>query len=402
MEIKENYPLKDLTSFKIGGPAKYFVEVTSKHTPSSANAESTPLNRGDLEVRQQLIDAFEFAKEKDMAVLVLGGGSNILVSDEGFDGLVIHVNNKGFEQVAKQRETSRLHKSRNNAKKDDSILIKVGAGEVWDDVVERAVEKGLWGIENLSLIPGQTGAAPVQNIGAYGQEIASTIDSVEVFDRNSGEFKVLNNAECGFAYRKSIFNSSEKHKYVILNISLKLAREGKPTIIYPDVKGYFYEQANDSPSLEQMRQAIISIRRRKHYDPSVVGNAGSFFKNPYLTVNEYSLLESKIKENFGPEEVGKLRSLKDKFRSERGIKIPAAYLIDICGLKHESSGGAQVSDKQPLVIINKEGKAQASEVMSVFRQMRTGVYEKTGIKLANEPTPVGFDKKIIDQYFQLS
>src|SRR3989338_3026111 len=364
MDIKENYPLKNLTSFKIGGPARYFIEITEK---------------------KELPEVFKFANEKKLAVLRLGGGSNMLVSDAGFDGVVVRVSNKGINVEANE----------------DEAKLTAAAGEVWDEVVEQAVAAGWWGIENLSLIPGLAGSAPVQNIGAYGQELSSTLDSVEVYDQDTNEIKTMNQDECGFGYRQSVFNSHEKGRYIILEIMLRLKRNSEPNISYPDLIKYFVEKGVVKPSLREMRQAVVEIRTRKHYDPTKVGNAGSFFRNLFLTDFEYQQLEEKIKQNFSPAELSRLLELKNKFRSDQGIKIPAAFVIDLCGLKSASVCGAQISDKQPIVIINKTGAAKASDVMSLFKLVRQSVYARTGLALFNEPELVGFNEAELADYLKL-
>jgi UDP-N-acetylmuramate dehydrogenase len=354
INIQQNISLAPYTTFNIGGNASYFVEVSSV---------------------DGLKEALRFQKANNLDLLILGGGSNMLVSDNGFDGLVIHINIKGFELLV------------DGGKR---VQIQVGAGEIWDDVVARCVDNGWWGIENLSLIPGSNGAAPIQNIGAYGQEIKDVVSDIEVYEIETGQIKILSEDECNFGYRTSIFNTTDKGRYIILNTLYRLQKEAEPNTKYPDVVRYFEEQNIEKPTLQQMREAIIAIRTRKLPDPKKIGNSGSFFKNLVLSEEEYNVLESNIDKNFGAEELSKVQVLKNKFPTPNGIKIPTAFLIDICGLKGLQKGGAKLHEKAALVIINYSGDAKAQDVVEVFEEVRRVVLEKTGMKLYNEPNFVGF------------
>lgn len=354
LDIQQNISLANYTTFRIGGNASYFVEVHCV---------------------DELKEALEFQKEQNLKLLILGGGSNMVVSDDGFDGLVIHMNIKGFELVV------------DGGKR---VQIQVGAGEVWDDVVARCVDHGWWGIENLSLIPGSNGAAPIQNIGAYGQEVKDVVSDIEVLDIETGKVQILSEDDCSFSYRKSIFNTTYKGRYIILNTYYRLQKDGEPNMKYPDVIKYFEEKGIEKPSLSDMREAIIAIRTRKLPDPKEVGNSGSFFKNLVLSDDEYSVLESHIQKNFGGEELEKVKMLKNKFPTPEGIKIPAAFLIDICGLKGFQKGGAKLHEKAALVIVNESGHATAQDVVDVFKEVQRVVFEKTGMQLVNEPNFVGF------------
>lgn len=364
MKIQENVLLAPYTTFKIGGAARWFCVV------------------GD---QFDALEAFEFAKNHQLKAFVLGGGSNILVSDEGFNGLVIKVVNKGIEVI-------------NN--KDDEVLLKVASGEVWDEVVKFAVNNNWWGIENLSHIPGSTGAIAVQNVGAYGQEASKVIESVTVFDRETHQILNLSNLECGFVYRKSIFNTADKGKYIIFNIIFKLQKKGMPNASYRDLKNKFEGQ---NPAIGEIRQEIINIRNKKFPFPVEAknGNAGSFFKNPILTAEGYSKLKEKIAKEFGNEKSEELE--KKKFSDstisaaaeivsdeQKTIKVPAAFLIDLCGLKDVAFGGAVINRNQPLVILNQTGQATAQDVLSLAGKVKDTVLFKTGVELIFEPEMIGF------------
>jgi UDP-N-acetylmuramate dehydrogenase len=388
MQIQENILLAPYTTFKIGGPARWFCVVENQF---------------------DALEAFEFAKNHQLKTFVLGGGSNILVSDEGFDGLVIKVVNKGIEVLSE---------------KADDVLLKVASGEVWDEVVKFAVKNNWWGIENLSHIPGSTGAIAVQNVGAYGQEAGSVILAVTVFDTVTHQIISLPAGDCKFGYRQSIFNSVGKGKYIIFDITFKLSKQPKPNLEYRDLKNYFGSQqtlsvasnATSPPegernkvlSLSEIRKAIIYIRDKKFPFPveAKKGNAGSFFKNPILSEADYYQLQNKLADGFGksvsdnlekkkfidnePSAVAEAMADDRLFNKIKSVKIPAAFLIDMCGLKNLQSGGAAINPGQPLVIINQTGTATAKDVLNLANQVKSEVLAKTGIELKFEPELIGF------------
>jgi UDP-N-acetylmuramate dehydrogenase len=351
MEIQENVLLAPYTTFKIGGQARYFCIVKDQF---------------------DALEAYEFAQKHKLDVFILGGGSNLLVSDQGFNGLVIKVVNKGIEILSEE---------------ENKVLLKVASGEVWDEAVAFAVNNNWWGMENLSHIPGSTGAIAVQNVGAYGQEASKIITEVSVFDTQTHQIISISNADCGFAYRQSIFNTTQKGRYIIFHIVFSLSKIPRPILSYRDLQSKF---AGASPSLEEIRQAVIEIRDKKFPFPVQAknGNAGSFFKNPILTQQEYKNLLNVLGKNFGAAAGENLQ--KKKFEENGQIKIPAAYLIDICGLKDLQSGGAAINKNQPLVIVNQSGSATAAEVLALAEKVKTEVNRKTGISLKFEPEFLGF------------
>ncbi len=351
MQIQENVQLAPYTTFKIGGPAKYFCIVKNQF---------------------DALEAYEFAEKNNLKTFVLGGGSNILISDTGFNGLVIKVVNKGIE-ILKESE--------------NEVLLSVASGEVWDDVVKFAVINNWWGIENLSHIPGSSGAIAVQNVGAYGQEASKVIKFVTVFDKDTHQILTFPNSECGFAYRKSIFNYEKKGKYIIFNIGLTLIKNGKPNLTYRDLQAKFKDTL---PTLLEIRTEVISIRDKKYPFPTVAvkGNAGSFFKNPILDKQQYNNLAQLILAKFGSDQYNNLEN--KKFVENDVIKVPAALLIDICGLKGIASGGALINQSQPLVIINETGRATSTDVLTLANLVKTNVLNKTNIELKFEPELIGF------------
>jgi len=274
--VSRNLPLKPYTTFKIGGPARFFIPAASI---------------------DQVRFGVAFAGKQKLPFFILGGGSNILVSDRGFAGKVLH---PVFHGIWPALENAR------------TVTLEVNAGETWDDVVRYAVENGLWGIENLSHIPGQAGAALVQNIGAYGQQASDVVQSAEVVEIATAETRVLSASDCEFGYRRSIFNTNARGHFIIVRLTLRLAKHGRPQLDYPDVRAYFQERGTSQPSLSEIRQAIISIRDRKFPFPREErgGNAGSFFKNLLLLDAEYQALHEKIQRNFPPRELARLEEVR--------------------------------------------------------------------------------------------
>jgi UDP-N-acetylmuramate dehydrogenase len=303
-----------------------------------------------------LKSAILFAQEKKLAIFVLGGGSNVLVSDKGFDGLVIKINIQGIEEV----------------ENGNGVLVKVAAGGAWDDFVKWSVERGYGGLENLSLIPGSVGAAPVQNIGAYGVEVGNLIESTEVFDVKENIFKTLSRLECQFSYRDSLFKR-EKGRYTIVSVLFKLHKDSKPDISYKDLREYFEKRPDvQNHSIIQVREAVIAIRTAKLPDVKKVGTAGSFFKNPILPKKKFDELKSKYP------------NLPNFAEPDGRVKIPLAWIIDkVCGLKGKKFGRAGIHDTQALVIIN-YGTADFADVEKVAREIEKSVQEKTGIEIERE------------------
>jgi len=355
MNIQENIPLAPLTGFKAGGPASYYAVIN---------------NLSELE------KALAFTKEKSVPFFVLGDGTNILVSDEGFKGLVIQTNIHGIERI---EET------------DSEVILKVGAGENWDYVVHTTVDAGLWGIENLSLIPGKTGGVPVQNVGAYGAEIKSLITEVEVYDTLENQVKKLSNAECAFRYRASRFNNEDKGRFVVLTVTFKLAKTSTPNMNYPDVRRYFETKNITTPTLQEMRQAIVDIRTYKLPDPKILGNAGSFFKNPVIGREEFE----KMKPAVISEREKRENCCKDPWYWEQPdgtVKVSAACIMHIADfVPGHRAGRVGIAPRQPLVLVNYEN-GTAKEIVELANSIRQKVFIMTGIELQAEPELVGFSK----------
>lgn len=342
LKIRENVPLAPLTTFKVGGPARFFVEVSSA---------------------DELKKALDFAADSGLDVFILGGGSNLLVSDDGFDGIVIRIASKGIR----------------TEESDERQLITVQAGEDWDSFVAYCVNKGLAGVECLSGIPGSVGGTPVQNVGAYGQEVSETIVKVQCLDRSTNKLVELSNEECGFSYRRSIFNSTLRDRYVVVSATFALIPNGRPKIEYRDLRDHF---AGRQPSLSETREAVLAIRRAKSMvidedDPNTKC-AGSFFKNPVISTEQFS----RIRES---------NSAVPQFSAGEGfVKVPAAWLIEKAGFhKGTILGRAGTSTKHSLALINRGG-AKAADIIALKELIVSGVESRFGIELQPEPIFVGF------------
>jgi UDP-N-acetylmuramate dehydrogenase len=340
LSIQENVPLAPLTTLRVGGPARLFAVAKTE---------------------DDVAEAFEYARSHDDPVFVLGGGSNILVSDTGFDGLAIQIALKGI--------------------KADGPLLTAAAGEDWDHFVESCIEQQLAGVECLSGIPGFVGGTPVQNVGAYGQEVSETIVSVRCFDRETNEFVDISNNQCKFEYRKSIFNSSELDRYVVLSVTYKLEPGGAAKIAYKDLREIVDGQ---NPTLKQVREAVLKIRRSKSMvidaNDANSRSAGSFFKNPIVP----KVKVDEIVEKFLIPNVPNFRV------NDTEVKIPAAWLIENAGFsKGFVYGNAGISSNHSLAIINRGG-ANANEIIELKNMIQTAVREKFGIELQPEPIFVGF------------
>lgn len=341
--VQENVSLAPLTTLKIGGNARFFVRA---------------------ETERHVAAAFDFAAANDFALFVLGGGSNVLVADEGFDGLVLQIALKG---VAINENT-----------------VTAGAGEDWDELVRLCVENDLQGVECLSGIPGLTGGTPVQNVGAYGQEVAETITKVRVFDRQSREILELSNADCQFSYRASIFNTTAKNRFVVLAVTFALTKNGAPKIVYKDLRSHFGDR---QPSLVETREAVLSIRRAKSMvvdegDPNAK-SAGSFFKNPIVRRGQFAEIAAAAAK-LGADDVPSFAV------DEQTLKIPAAWLIENAGFhKGYIKNGAGISTRHTLALINR-GAAAAKDIIALKNEIQKTVKEKFGVELAPEPVFVGF------------
>lgn len=342
--IQENVALAPFTTIGIGGPARYFFRAT---TVDEVNA------------------ALAWARDRDQRVFILGGGSNLLIADSGFDGIVIHLDLRG---VTVESE-------------DEHVMVKVAAGEPWDPFVARAAANRWAGIECLSGIPGSTGATPIQNVGAYGQEVSETIARVEALDRASGTVVWFTNEECRFGYRSSLFKNIERDRYVVLSVTFRLRRDGTAAIRYPELRAYIEERGIASADLEGVRDSVIAIRKRKGMvidasDPDTRSD-GSFFMNPVISTADYEAFAQRAPDA-------------PHYPAGPDVKLSAAWLIEHAGFhKGFVHGNVGLSSKHTLAVINRGG-GTAAEVVELVRMIQGKVRETFGVELHPEPNFIGF------------
>ena len=349
MQMKKDYSLQGLNTMGFNVIAKYFCEVNS------------------LDDIKKLIDDKTFKESKK---LFLGGGSNILFTEEYFDGVVIHSNLKGFTFVDGQQSTAKEFPQFLNSSIPQFLTVRCMSGEVWKDFVDFTVSNNLYGLENLVDIPGSVGAAPVQNIGAYGSEVKDCITKVYTIDSESGEERVFDNEECEFAYRNSIFKKEENKKYFIYAIDFRLKRNAELKLEYGNIKDYLSKKNIESPTLYDVASAIKTIRAEKLPEVGVVGSVGSFFQNPIVDVDKYQ----SIKETY-PEV--------PSYPNDNGVKIPAGWLIDKSGWKGYRENHVGVWDKQALVLVH-YGGGRPEEILDLMTKIQESVKEKFGIEIKPE------------------
>ena len=293
-------------------------------------------------------------------LFVMGGGSNLLFTKD-FPGTVLHLCNKGYDVIPSEAK--------------ESVFVTAGAGVVFDDFCAWAAEQGLWGPENLSLIPGEVGASAVQNIGAYGVEAKDIIDTVHAFDRTARAFVDIPGAECGYGYRTSLFKTDWKGRYIITAVTFRLSAVPQPKLDYGGVRKALGDR---EPTPQVIRETVIGIREQKLPDPKVTGSAGSFFCNPVIERDHFDKIVAIAKAENGPEyEV-------PHYDVGERVKVPAAWMIDQCGFKGAREGGAQVYPKQPLVIVNETGEATPDEIIALEQRVIGTIREKYGIELHPE------------------
>jgi UDP-N-acetylmuramate dehydrogenase len=348
MTIQEHIPLAPLTTLQVGGPARYLVEAA---------------NEDDVQ------EAAAFAHAKALPLFVLGGGSNLLVADSGWPGVVLKIAIGGITQQ----------------EKDGAVRFDAGAGVDWDQFVAQAVARDCAGVECLSGIPGSVGGTPVQNVGAYGQEVSETIESVRALDLKANRVVVLPEEACGFRYRTSIFNTTEPGRYVILRVTFRLSQDGTPSLKYADLQKHF-AATGSPPSLAQVRAGVRQIRQSKGMlivpGDAESRSAGSFFKNPVLSEAQFHDLASRAE----------LKGLKIPSYPalDEQRKVSAAWLVEHSGFaKGFTLGAAGISRKHALALIN-TGSATAADIVRLKEKIQQGVEEAWGIALQPEPVFVGF------------
>jgi len=354
VQFRENVSLAKYTTLGLGGSARYFVECATEG-----------------ETRATLA----FAAERHLPVYILGGGSNVVFHDAGFQGLVARITLGGIDY-----------------RDGRAPEVTAGAGVDWDAVVQGTVERGWTGVECLSGIPGTVGGTPIQNVGAYGQEIAETLVSVSCLDRATLERRTFTRAECGFGYRDSRFKRGDRDRYVVLGVTLRLARDERPRIRYPELERAVaalagFERASPGQAVPLVRQAVLALRRAKSMvldpaDPNTC-SAGSFFTNPVLSAPAYAALEARWRALEGGH-----GSPIPSFPASGGVKVPAAWLVERAGFpKGYRLGGAGISSRHALALVNLGGTS--AELLALAEAVRAGVEARFGVRLEYEPEVVG-------------
>jgi len=333
LQIQENVSLKNFNTFGIDVSARYFVEIGHE---------------------DELVELFMDPQWLQMERLVLGGGSNMLMVND-FDGLVIRINIRGIEHRINHNE----------------VFVEAGAGEVWNDLVNFCVAREYAGVENLSLIPGSVGASPIQNIGAYGVELKDVFYSCQAFEIASGTFRKFTNEDCRFGYRDSIFKNELKEKFIIISVKFKLSLVPNLNLKYGAIEQELANRGITNPTIKDVSQVVSHIRVSKLPDPSTIGNAGSFFKNPVISKDIFDQVYSKF-----PEVVN--------YPASNGqVKLAAGWLIEQCGWKGKVVGHTGTWKNQALVLVN-HGGATGEEVYSFSSQIIDSVYSKFGVLLERE------------------
>lgn len=335
MNIKKNRSLLELNTFGVDSVAAHYLKITEE---------------------DELTEAVRYVEKNRLGFLILGGGSNMLLTEPKLNKAVLHVQTKGIEIVEDNPEYA---------------IVECAAGEAWDDLVVFTVERDLGGIENMSLIPGTVGAAPIQNIGAYGQELKDTFESARIWLFDEKKIREVVHEECNFGYRDSIFKNGLKGKALILGIKLKLKKNPKLNIAYKGVRELIFKEENSKPGLQEVREAIIKLRTEKLPDPAILGNAGSFFKNPEISEESFFILQ-------------RLSPGLEGFKTKEGkIKISAAKLIELSGWKGRRTGNCGVYEKHSLVLVN-YGGATGKEIVELAGSIIHDVYDKFGVKMTTE------------------
>ncbi len=332
LQIHQNVSLKNFNTFGIEAYARYFVEINHK---------------------EELIELFSDTKWHTTDRLILGGGSNMLFT-KNYDGLVIKINIRGIEHRINHKE----------------VIVDAGAGEIWNNLVNYCVNWGFAGVENLSLIPGSVGASPIQNIGAYGVELKDVFESCEAFEIATGQFVHFSNSDCHFDYRESVFKQEKKGKFIVCSVKFKLSTEENINISYGAISDELNKKNIYQPTIKDVSKVVSEIRVSKLPDPSTIGNAGSFFKNPIISQQEFNQLYE-ANPNMA------------HFIVKNGVKLAAGWLIEQCDWKGKIIGNTGTWKNQALVLVN-HGNATGNEIFQLSAAIIDSVYHKFGVKLERE------------------
>lgn len=339
MYIFENVPLSTLSTMRLGGMARFMCNI---------------------ENRNELIEAHNWAKEKNVPLKLIGGGSNIIWKDEGFSGLVAVNKIKGYEFFEVD---------------DENVYVTVGSGEDWDEVVEKCINQGYSGIESLSLIPGTAGSTPIQNVGAYGSEIKDVLTTIEAFDREKDEFVIIKGGDCGFSYRSSRFKKEDKDRFLISSITMSLSKQSPEPPFYGAVEKYLTDNGITKASAKDIRKAVIEIRTEKLPNPKQVANCGSFFHNPIVSSDK------------AMEIIKKHPDIPHWPLDNNEVKLSAAWLIENSGFQRgyqDKDTGMSLWKNQALVVVN-DSATKTAELQIFTKKLTSQVFNKFNITLSQEP-----------------
>jgi UDP-N-acetylmuramate dehydrogenase len=352
LEIRESIPLAPHTTIGIGGNARFFADVATTET---------------------LLAAIDWARNHSIPMIVIGGGSNLIIADRGFDGIIVRVSINGIRSQPQS----------------DRTTITVGAGEDWEEFVAFCVASGYSGLECLSGIPGRTGATPIQNVGAYGQEVAEVISSIEAVEVETGRLVNIPSDQCGFAYRSSRFKTYDRNRFIITAVTFTLPLNGRPDVRYDALARYLAEHTVAPPSLRDVREAVLAVRRTRSMvvDPCdpYSQSVGSFFVNPIVPEDQFRQIQAAARRRTIAEEV-------PVYLSPDGLcKVPAAWLIEHAGYRRgHHHGNVGLSPNHALAIVNRGG-GTAREVLELAARIKSSVLASFGVTLAAEPVFIGFD-----------
>jgi len=365
---EEQVPLAPLTTMRVGGTARYLVRITNEN---------------------QVQNCVDWAAKQELPVFILGGGSNIVVSDSGWDGAAVKMENTGIDVL----RTSQTY-----------VDIRVQAGVCWDDLVAHTVQKGWWGIENMSLIPGSVGACPVQNVGAYGQECRQVITLVKAYDMLHRQWTAFDRSECNFGLRSSIFNTTQKGRYIITAVDFRLSTQPKPCLKRSALVGLLRKKGKDEMDQEAIRDVIIELRTNGKMlpKPDTLGSAGTFFRPSLVPHFRVFHLLLKTWRSLGAKAAVTLLKYVIHYSTRAGAKIPSRLILEACGFKGFKCGAFELFQPNPAVVAtHTDPPPKADDIINLIQLIRSTVYAKTGLELPVEPDLVGFSSEYLHQAFTL-
>ena len=366
--FERDVPLAPLTTMKVGGPARYLAHI-----------------RKDLQIPVMV----DWAMARALPILVLGDGSNVLVSDRGFPGLVLRMETKGIQLIESSSSV---------------VVLRVAAGLCWDELVQHTVSNGWWGIENMSLIPGTVGACPVQNVGAYGQESCGVITCVEAYDMRYRQCVRLENQDCQFGFRRSIFNTTQSGRYIIVSVHFRLSKIPAPCLVRPAVAHRLRKGRRKHINQAEIRDAIISLRTNGSLlpKPETLGSAGTFFRAKLIAHSQMPRLALTTWKHLGWKTSTVFLGCVLKYGTRVGVKVPSRMLIEACGLNGLRIGSVELFAANPAVVAtHKEPPPKAADILTMIQRVRQSVHAAAGVEVPVEPNLAGFSQEDLCRAFEI-